>query len=96
MYEHALLAARAQLAAAGGEHGDAADQFHESGECWQRFGRRWSKPTPCSTKAAASPSSATRRPTSRFVGRALFDTMGARPRLNECDTLIAQASKLTS
>jgi len=28
--------------------------------------------------------------------RALFDQMGARPCINECDTLIAQASKLSS
>jgi hypothetical protein len=28
--------------------------------------------------------------------RALFDRMGARPRINDCDTLIARASKLSS
>ena len=28
--------------------------------------------------------------------RALFDQMGARRRVDECDTLIARASKLTS
>jgi tetratricopeptide (TPR) repeat protein len=97
MYEHALLAARAQLAAAGGEHGDAADQFYESGECWQRFGATLEQAYAllgegrCLTLLGDPQADQSLR-----RARALFDTMGARPRLNECDTLIAQASKLTS
>ena len=91
------MAVRAQLAEAGGEHADAAEQFRRSAECWQRFGATLEQAYAllgegrCLTSLHDPQADQPLR-----QARQLFEQMGARPRINQCDTLIAQASKLSS
>ena len=97
LYEHALLAARAQLAEVGGEYADAAEQFRQAAERWQRFGAVLEQAYAllgqgrCLTTLGDPVADMPLR-----WARALFDEMGARPRVGECDTLIAQTSKVSS
>jgi class 3 adenylate cyclase/tetratricopeptide (TPR) repeat protein len=95
--QHALLTVRAMQAERAGEPAEAAAHFADAAHCWQQFtevpeqahallgqGR-------CLAVAGDPRADAPLR-----QARALFDQMGARRRVAECDHLIARASKLTS
>jgi class 3 adenylate cyclase/tetratricopeptide (TPR) repeat protein len=95
--QHALLTVRAIQAERAREHARAAALYADAADRWKQFtevieqahallgqGR-------CLT-AVGDPGA---DPPLRHA-RALFDEMGARRRVDECDTLIARASKLTS
>ncbi len=95
--EHSLATARALLAEAEGEYRAAADQFADAAERWERFGAVLEQAYAllghgrCLVALGDPAADGTLRD-----ARALFETMGARPRIDECDTLIARASKLSS
>ena len=95
--EHALATTAALLAEARGEHAEAGERFADAAVRWDSFGARLEQAyallgqgrclTALSDPAADGP---------LRQARALFDEMGARPRVDECDTLILRASKLSS
>jgi class 3 adenylate cyclase/tetratricopeptide (TPR) repeat protein len=95
--QHALATVQAIQAEQAGDHAQAASLYANAAQRWEQFtgvleqahallgqGR-------CLTALADPEADQPLR-----QARALFDRMGARPRINECDTLIARASKLSS
>jgi hypothetical protein len=95
--QHALITVRAIQAERAGEHAQAAALYADAADRWDQFtevieqahallgqGR-------CLTALGDPDADVPLR-----EARALFDQMGARRRVDECDTLIAKASKLTS
>lgn len=95
--EHALAATAALLAESRGDHLEAADQFSDAAFRWDRFGARLERAYAlvgqgrCLAALGDSTADVPLR-----EARALFHEMGARPRIDECDNLIALASKLSS
>ena len=95
--EHALCAARAQLAEHAGDHAEAATLYADAAQRWEQF-------TSVLEQAHALLAQGrclthTGDPTADQPlrqARALFEQMGARPRIQECDTLIAHAARLSS
>jgi tetratricopeptide (TPR) repeat protein len=95
--EHALASARALLAESRGEYGEAARLFADAAERWGAFGavleQAYALLGQGRTLVALGDPGAD--PTLRRAC-ALFDEMRARPRVDECDTLVARASMLSS
>jgi class 3 adenylate cyclase/tetratricopeptide (TPR) repeat protein len=95
--EHALATTAALLAEARGDHLEAADRFGDAARRWDRFEARLERAYAllgqgrCLATLGDSAADVPLR-----EARALFHEMGARPRIDECDTLIALASKLSS
>jgi class 3 adenylate cyclase/tetratricopeptide (TPR) repeat protein len=91
--EHALCAARAQLAEAAGEHAAAAETYAEAAECWRLFGnvpeRAYALLGQGRCLMALSDSAA--EPPLRQAAE-LLTSMGYRPALAETDALLAQTS----
>ncbi len=95
--QHALVTVRAIQAERAGEGAEAAALYADAADRWERLTEVIEQAhallghgrclTAVGDPGADSP---LRR------ARALFDQMGARRRVDECDTLIARASKLTS
>lgn len=97
MRTRSLDSCRALLAEADGEFGEAAGLFADATERWEAFGGVLEQAYALlgqgrSLVALGAPDAD--QPLRQ--ARALFDEMGARPRVDECDTLIARASKLSS
>ena len=95
--EHALVTTSALLAESRGEHADAAERFSDAAGRWDAFGARLEQAYALLGQGrclAAVGDSGADVPLRQ--ARALFDEMGARPRVDECDTLIARASALSS
>ena len=95
--EHALVASAALLAEAQGEYADAASRFAEAAARWEGFGARLEQAYALLGEGRClatldDPSA----DGSLRVARVLFEDMGARPRVDECDALIAQVRALTS
>jgi hypothetical protein len=93
----ALLSSRALLAEAQGNFADAGALFGEAVTAWERVGAALEQAYALLGQGrclVAVGDDGADRPLRE--GRALFDGMGARPRVDECDTLIARASKLSS
>jgi hypothetical protein len=95
--QHALVTVRAIQAERAGDHAAAAALYADAADRWEQFTEMIEQGHALlghgrSLAAAADPGAdvALRR------ARALFDQMGARRRIDECDSLIAQASKLSS
>jgi len=90
--EHALVAVRAALAEAHGDHKTAADGYAQAAERWQRFGvipeQAYSLlgQGRCLT-TLGQPGEATR---ALVQAREIFDTLKAAPALAETDTLLHQ------
>ena len=97
MHAHALCTAEAQIAEARGDMTRAATGYEKATEAWKGFGF-----VPEQALAllghgrclVALGEPGADRPLRE--ARALFVAMDARPRIDECDTLIARASKLSS
>jgi class 3 adenylate cyclase/tetratricopeptide (TPR) repeat protein len=91
--EHALSAARAQLAEHAGGHADAANLYAEAATRWQRFGN-----VPERAYALLGEGRcliALGRPGAERPlrdARTLFDSMGYKPSVSETDTLLEQAA----
>ena len=95
--QHALVIARAIQAERASEHSLAASLFADAANRWEQFTEVMEQAHALLAQGrclAAVDDPAADVPLRQ--ARALFDQMGARPRINECDTLIARASKLTS
>ena len=91
LHEHALCAARAQLAEAGGEHARAATLYAEAAGRWQEFG----EVSECAYALLGHGRSlfAVGRPAARVplgTARELFASLGYKPALAETDALLAQ------
>ncbi len=97
LQQHALATVHAILAEQSGDHATAASLYADAANRWEQFtgvleqahallgqGR-------CLTTLGDPHADQPLR-----WARALFDQMGARPRVQECDSLIAQAGKLSS
>ncbi len=95
--QHALTAVLAIRAEADGRYAEAADLYAEAATRWERFTNVLEQAHALlgqGRSLAASGDSAADQPLRH--ARHLFSQMGARPFVAECDTLIAQASKLSS
>ncbi len=94
--EHALCTTAALLAEARGDHREAADGFADAAARWDGFGARLEQAYALlgqgRTLAALGDPTAD---TPLREARALFAGMGARPRVEECDGLIARVSALS-
>jgi class 3 adenylate cyclase/tetratricopeptide (TPR) repeat protein len=95
--EHSLATCRALLADARGEYVEAARLFANAAERWEAFGAVIEQAYALlgqgrSLVALGHPEAD--QPLRQ--ARGLFDAMGARPRVGECDALIAHAGKLSS
>jgi hypothetical protein len=94
---NALATARALQAEASGNHNRAAHLHGDAASRWQRFGDVLEQAHAllgegrCLSQLGDPAADQPLR-----QARALFTEMGARPRVAECDTLIAQAVKLSS
>ena len=94
---HSLAHARALLVETDGEHARAAELFAGAAENWRGFGSVVKEADAlvgqgrCLTACRDLHADQSLRQV-----RALFEQMGARPHIHECDSLIAQASKLSS
>jgi class 3 adenylate cyclase len=94
---HALASSGALIAEARGEHEDAARQYANAAQRWESFTAVWEQAHAhlgqgrCLV-AIGEPKAD--RPLRE--ARRLFDGMGARPYIDECDALIAHASKRSS
>jgi hypothetical protein len=94
---HALVTVRALQAERAGEYAEAAALYADAAARWEMF-------TEAIEHAHALLGEGRCRAAVHELGadgpvrraRALFDQMGARRRVDECDALIAQASRLTS
>jgi predicted ATPase/class 3 adenylate cyclase len=90
--DHALVAARALTTEAKGDPDAAAEQFADAAGRWDRFGARLEQAFALQGQGrclAALGETAAGRPLR--AARALFAEMGARPRVEECDVLLASA-----
>ena len=95
--EHALHAARAQLAEAAGDTPRPQPSTPRRPSAGASSGTSPSAPTPCSARAAAWPRSASPRRRSRCVeARELFASMGYRPALAETDALLERTTAAAS
>jgi hypothetical protein len=95
--EHALCAARAQLAEHGGDHAKAETLYAEAAERWQTFGNVPERAYALlghgrSLLALGNPGAEV--PLTQ--ARELFDSMGYKPALAESDQLLQQANALTA
>jgi class 3 adenylate cyclase/tetratricopeptide (TPR) repeat protein len=95
--EHALVTTAALLAEARGAYAEAAKRFADAAARWEGFGGVLEHAYALlgQGRCLAALGDATADQALRQA-RALFDEMGARPRVDECDNLIALASKLSS
>jgi hypothetical protein len=94
--EHALVTAAALLAEARGD-AEAAERFADAAARWEGFGGVLEHAYALLGQGRCL--AALGDPTADQAlrqARALFDEMGARPRIDECDNLIALAIKLSS
>ena len=97
LYVNSLASARAELAQARGEYTSAADLFAGAADGWRRFGSGFEEAYALLGQGrclAALDDPTAGQPL--WEARRMFDEMGARARIAECDTLIAQASRLSS
>ena len=91
IHEHALCAARAQLAEAAGEHAQAATLYAEAAERWHEFGN-----VPERAYALLGHGRCLRslgRPGATVplaTARELFDSLGYKPALAETEALLAE------
>jgi class 3 adenylate cyclase/tetratricopeptide (TPR) repeat protein len=95
--QRALVAVRAIQAERAGDSAEAAALYAEAAERWEQFTEMIEQAHALLGQGrcvAAAGGTAADAPVRQ--ARALFDQMGARRRVDECDTLIARASKLTS
>ncbi len=87
--EHTLASARAELAEAARRHADAVDLYSDAAQRWQQFGTVPERAYAllgqgrCLAALGDRAADATLR-----QARSLFDELGFRPRVAECDTLI--------
>ena len=97
MHRHASSHADAQIAEARGEFDGAATGYSEAADAWEGFGFVPEQALALLGNGrclVALDDSSAHGPLRE--ARALFDGMGARPRVDACDTLIALASRLSS
>lgn len=97
MHVHARRVAEASIAEARGEHSSAARTYDEAADAWREFGfvpeeafallGRGRCLVALGDPGADLP---------LCDARAIFDRLGMRPRVDECDSLIARASRLSS
>ena len=95
--QHALVTVRAIQADRAGDHARAAALYTDAADRWERFTEVIEQAHALLGQGrclAAVGDPGADLPLRQ--ARALFDQMGARRRVRECDDLIAQASKLTS
>ena len=95
--QHALVTVRAIQAERAGEHAGAAALYADAADRWEQFTEVIEQAHALLGQGrclAAVGDPGADSPLRQ--ARALFDQMGARRRVDECDTLIARASKLTS
>jgi tetratricopeptide (TPR) repeat protein len=95
--QHALVTAAALLAEARGAYAEAAERFADAAAGWEGFGGVLEHAYALLGQGRCL--AALGDPTADQAlrqARALFDEMGARPRVDECDNLIALTSKLSS
>jgi tetratricopeptide (TPR) repeat protein len=95
--KHALETTAALLAEARGDYGEAADRFADAVARWDGFGagleRAYALLGKCRCLAALGDPAAD---ATLREARAVFAEMGARPRVEECDTLLRSVSALSS
>jgi class 3 adenylate cyclase/tetratricopeptide (TPR) repeat protein len=92
LFDHAFVSAQALLAEARGELREAAEAFDDAATRWEGFGARLEQAYALQGKGrclAALGDAGAGVPLR--AARALFDEMGARPRVKECDVLLAAA-----
>ncbi|MDP9255346.1 MAG: AAA family ATPase [Actinomycetota bacterium] len=95
--QHALVTVRAIQAERAGEHAQAAALYADAADRWEQFTEMIEEAHAllgqgrCLTAVDDPGADLPLR-----QARALFAQMGARPRVDQCDNLIARASKLTS
>ncbi|HEX4747471.1 MAG TPA: adenylate/guanylate cyclase domain-containing protein [Gaiellaceae bacterium] len=97
MHRYARLTAEAQIAEAHSDLETAARLFEDAAQAWKEFGFVPEEAFALLGRGRCLVSlrdPAADRPLRE--ARALFAGMGARPRIDECDTLIARVAKLTS
>jgi class 3 adenylate cyclase/tetratricopeptide (TPR) repeat protein len=95
--QHALLTVRAIQAERAGDYAEAAALYADAAEQWETFTEMIEQAHALLGQGrclAVVDDPGADLPLRR--ARALFDGMGARRRVDECDSLIAQASKLSS
>jgi hypothetical protein len=95
--EHALCAARAQLAEHAGDHADAAALYGEAAGRWQQFGnvREYSYALLGQGRSLVALGNPAAEEPLRQAAE-LFSSMGYRPALAETEALIAQTTALAS
>jgi class 3 adenylate cyclase/tetratricopeptide (TPR) repeat protein len=97
MHAHARRAAEASIAEARGEHAYAAETYGGAAETWRKFGFVPEEAYAllgrgrCLVALDEHGADAPLRD-----ARAIFDRLGMRPNVAECDSLIARASRLSS
>ena len=97
LFEHSICSARVALDEATDRHTEAAEGYAQAARLWQEFGNVPEQAHAllgqgrCLTALGDPQADQPLR-----EARALFHQMGARPRISECDTLIARTSKLSS
>jgi class 3 adenylate cyclase/tetratricopeptide (TPR) repeat protein len=95
--QHALATVRGLQAERAGDQAGAATLYADAADRWERFTEVIEQAHALLGEGrclAAAGDAGADLPLRR--ARVLFEQMGARPRIDECDTLIARASKLTS
>ncbi len=97
LHDHAYASARALIGEAHGDLRNAAERYEDAAARWDGFGARLEHANAILGQgrclAALDDPSADRM---LREARALFDDMDARPSVTECDSLIAQVSRLSS
>ena len=95
--QHALATVHAVQAELAGDYGAAADLYADAANCWEQFTAVLDQAHVLLGQGRCL--ALLGNPTAEMAlrrARDLFQQMGARPRIDECDTLIAQAGKLSS
>jgi hypothetical protein len=93
---HALATVRAVQAERAGKGLEAAALYEDAAVRWERFTELPEQAHALLGQGRCLAAAGGRPPIYPFVARTLFDQMGARRRVDECDSLIAKASRLSS
>ncbi len=95
--QHALATVHAIQTEQAGDHPQAASLYADAAQRWEQFTNLLEQAHALLAQGRCQ--SHTGDPTADQAlrqARALFEQMGARPRIDECDTLIARAARLSS
>ncbi len=97
LHDHAYASAQALIVEAHGDLRNAAQRYEDAAARWHGFGAQLEHAHALlgQGRCLAALNDPTADSTLRQA-RALFDDMDARPRITECDSLIAQVSRLSS